>query len=61
MNYALDILFKTPGYYYSVYPGPPETFRGSNCCMVFLLLCFTLCPFVTKRGSNFLFGPELYF
>jgi len=27
----------------------------------FSLLCFTLCPVVTKRGSNFLFGPELYF
>jgi hypothetical protein len=27
----------------------------------FLLLCFTLCLFVTKRGSNFLFGPRLYF
>jgi hypothetical protein len=26
-----------------------------------LLLCFTICPFVTKRGSNFLFGPGLYF
>jgi hypothetical protein len=53
MNYALDILFKTPGYYYSVYPGPSETFRGSNCCMVFSLLYFALCPFMTKRGRNF--------
>jgi len=23
--------------------------------LLFLLLCFTLCPFVTKRGSNFYF------
>jgi len=27
----------------------------------FSLLCFTLCPFVTKRGSNFWFGPGMYF
>jgi hypothetical protein len=27
----------------------------------FSLSCFTLCPFVTKRGSNFWFGPALYF
>jgi len=27
----------------------------------FLLLCFTLCPFVTKRGSNFYFWPGMYF
>jgi hypothetical protein len=26
-----------------------------------LLLCFTLCPFVTKLGSNFYFGPGMYF
>jgi hypothetical protein len=26
-----------------------------------LLLCFTLCPFVTKKGSNFYFGPGMYF
>jgi hypothetical protein len=41
------------GYYYSVYPCTSETLRGSNCCVVFSLLYFTLCPFVTKRGSNF--------
>jgi hypothetical protein len=27
----------------------------------FSLLCFTLCPFVTKRGSNFWFGLRMYF
>jgi hypothetical protein len=27
----------------------------------FSLLCFTLCPFVTKGGSNFLFELEMYF
>jgi hypothetical protein len=27
----------------------------------FSLLWFTLCPFVTKRGSNCYFGPGLYF
>jgi hypothetical protein len=28
----------------------------------FFLIYFTLCPFVTKKkGSNFLFGPGLYF
>jgi len=43
--------------YYSVYPGPSETVRGSNfySSYVLLLLCFTLFPFVTKRGSNFYF------
>jgi hypothetical protein len=43
--------------YYSVYPGPSETVRGSNFYYrwFLLLLCFTLCPFVTKRGSNFYF------
>jgi len=41
---------------YSVYPGPSETVRGSNFYYSwFLLLCFTLCPFVTKMGSNFYF------
>jgi hypothetical protein len=40
--------------YYSVYPGPSETIKGSNFYdSWFLLLCFTLCPFVTKRGSNY--------
>jgi hypothetical protein len=43
--------------YYSVYPGPSEIVRGSNfySSCVLLLLCFTLCPFVTKRESNFYF------
>jgi hypothetical protein len=43
--------------YYSVYPGPSETVRESNfySSYVLLLLCFTLCPFVTKKGSNFYF------
>jgi hypothetical protein len=27
----------------------------------FSLLCFTLCPFVTKGGSNVYFGPGMYF
>jgi hypothetical protein len=27
----------------------------------YLILCFTLCPFVTKRGSIFCFGLGLYF
>jgi hypothetical protein len=35
--------------------------RGVIVVWHFLLLCFTLCPFVTKRGSNFLFGLGLYF
>jgi hypothetical protein len=39
--------------YYFVYPGPSETIRGSNfySICVLLLLCFTLCPFVTKKGE----------
>jgi hypothetical protein len=42
--------------YYSIYPGPSETVRGSNFCYGwFSLLYFTLCPFVTKMGSNFYF------
>jgi hypothetical protein len=52
--------FSTPGYYYFVYPCPSETLRGSNLCVIVLTL-FTLCPFVTKRESNFLFGLGLYF
>jgi hypothetical protein len=53
---VLFFVFKTCGIYYSVYPGPSETVRGSNfCCGSFLLLCFILCPFVTKRGRNFYF------
>jgi hypothetical protein len=27
-----DTLVKIPGLYYSVYPGPSETLRGSNFC-----------------------------
>jgi hypothetical protein len=34
---------------------------GVICVWCLLLLCFTLCPFVTKMGSNFLFEPRLYF
>jgi hypothetical protein len=30
-------------------------------CSWFLLLCFTLCPFVTKRGSNFYFWTGIVF
>jgi hypothetical protein len=42
--------------YYYVYPGLSEIIRGNNLyCSWFLLLYFTLCPFVTKRGSNFYF------
>jgi hypothetical protein len=29
--------------------------------VVFRILCFTLCPFETKRGSIFCFGPGLHF
>jgi hypothetical protein len=33
--------------------------------VIFIPNCFTtlfyLCPFVTKRGSNFYFGPGMYF
>jgi hypothetical protein len=37
-------------------------YRGSNfCCVWFFLLCFTLCPFVTKRGSNFYFWTGIVF
>lgn len=40
-------------FYYSVYPSPSETFRGSDFwCVWFLLLCFTLCHFVTKMGNS---------
>jgi hypothetical protein len=36
------------------FPGPSETVKGSNFYYSDLsLLCLTLCPFVTKRGSNF--------
>jgi hypothetical protein len=42
--------------------GPSETVRESNFysdgCFITL---FTLCLFVTKRGSNFYFGPGMYF
>jgi len=42
--------------YYSVFSGPSETVRGSNFYYNwFLLLCFTFCPFVTKKGEKFLF------
>jgi hypothetical protein len=39
------------GYYYSVYPCPSETLRGSNFCVVFLLTLLYLCPFVAKNGE----------
>jgi hypothetical protein len=38
------------GYYYSVYPCPSGALRGSN-FLSLLLLCFNLCPFVTKKGE----------
>jgi hypothetical protein len=34
---------------------------GVNFVVIFLLLCFTLCPFVTKRGSNFYFWTGIVF
>jgi len=53
----------TLGFILLCFPGPSETVRGSNFYFswLILLLCFTLCPFVTKRGSNFYFGPGMYF
>jgi hypothetical protein len=59
-------LLKLFDLYYSVYPGPSETVRGSNFyySWFLLLLSFTICPFMTKRGSNFyflFFGPGMYF
>jgi hypothetical protein len=47
---------KTFGYILLCFPGPSKTVRGSNFYdSESLLLCFTLCAFVTKRGSNFYF------
>jgi hypothetical protein len=60
MLFFSPCLFQTCGLYYFVYPGPSETFRRRNLC-VFLLLYFTLCPFVTKRGSNFYLGRDCIF
>jgi len=48
--------------YYSIYRGPSKTVRGSNFCYGwFLLLYFTPCLFVTKRGSNFYLDRECIF
>jgi len=59
--YLFDIL----GCYYSVYPGPYETFRGSNfwCVGVFDLYYSVVpfVPFVTKRGSNFYLDRDCIF
>jgi hypothetical protein len=44
-------------YLYSVYPCIVETLRGSICG--FSNTLFTLCPFETKRGTIFIFGPGL--
>jgi hypothetical protein len=43
--------------YYSIYPGPSKTVRRSNFVFIFFTL-FTLCPFVTKRVSNFYLDRE---
>jgi hypothetical protein len=42
-------------YFYFVYPCPAMTLRGSNFIVVFLILCFTLCPLETKWGVYFFF------
>jgi hypothetical protein len=56
LMFSFLLFVKLIDLYYSVYPGPSETVRGSNFYdSWFLLLYFTLCPFVTKRGSNFNF------
>jgi len=48
--------FKTVGPILLCFLGPSETVKGSNFyCSFVLLLCFTLCPFVTKMRSNFYF------
>jgi hypothetical protein len=62
--------------YYSVYLGPSETVRGSNFFFIFYFILFiyflfllldfyySVLPFVlfvTKRESNFYFGPGMYF
>jgi hypothetical protein len=47
-------MFLSVDFIYFVYPCLVETSRGSIfITMVFLILCFTLCPFETKRGSIF--------
>jgi hypothetical protein len=39
------------GYYYSVYPCPSETLRGSNCCVVFLIHLFYPLSLCDKKGE----------
>jgi hypothetical protein len=46
--------------YYSVSRVLLRPLGGVIFMTVFITL-FTLCPFVTKRGSNFYFGPGMYF
>jgi hypothetical protein len=61
-NFSVLVFVITLGFILLCIPGPSETVRGNNSYdSWFLLLCFTLCPFVTKRGNNFYFGPGMYF
>jgi hypothetical protein len=43
--------FITSGYYYSIYTCPAETFRESNCCVVFLITLFYPLSFCDKKGE----------
>jgi hypothetical protein len=49
------MFFLSVDFIYSVYPCPAKTLRGSNYFLVFLILCFAFCPFVTKKVSIFFF------
>jgi hypothetical protein len=50
------ILVKLLDLYYSVYPGPSETVRGSNFyCSWFYYSVLPFVPFVIKRESKFYF------
>jgi hypothetical protein len=47
-----SLVFRTVVWYLLLcFPCPVVTFRGSNCRVVFPLLCFTLCHFVKKNGE----------
>jgi hypothetical protein len=50
--FVLDFrTFLSVDIYYSVYPCPAETFRGSNCFVVFLVTLFYHLSFCDKMGG----------
>jgi hypothetical protein len=54
MLFCFGIFCKTfliPGYYYSVYPYLSKTFRGSNCCVTFLITLFYPLSLCDTKGE----------